>query len=98
MHTGWRSRPYPRGTIPETLPGERRAVAACGFVRQPLRGRAGQCGQRCDRLWGGVGVADVAGEVSVVLNFCLVPIPELQLDIHFYSRQDEPMLLFLHRC
>ena len=32
MLAGWRSRPHPRGALPETLPGARHTVAACGFV------------------------------------------------------------------
>ena len=61
MLAGRRSQPHSRGALFETLPGERRAVAACGLVRQPLRRRAGQRGERCDGVWCGVGVADVAG-------------------------------------
>jgi hypothetical protein len=52
------------GKIPETLPGARRADAACGLVFQPLRRRTGQRGQRRDRVWRGLGAEDVAGQMS----------------------------------
>jgi hypothetical protein len=50
------------------------------------------------RNYTGCGDRQLSGSEFDTMGFRSVPQPELQLDIPFDSRQDAPMILFLHRC